>query len=585
MIEYSLDITDRKHNEEQLRRLFRAVEQSPASIVITDTSGRIDYVNPRFTETTGYTFEEAFGQNPRILKSGKQPVEVYQQMWQTLSAGRVWRGELENRAKDGHTYWEQASISPVRNTAGEITHYVAVKENITQYKRLLEELEQSRNELERRVLERTHELADANASLQQEIAERKIVEEALAAERRNLENTVALRTKQLQESLKKIEEANQHKSRFLSSMSHEFRTPLNAILGFADLLSKQFFGSLNEKQAQYVNLIEQSGNHLLALINDLLDIAKIDAGRVELLMNEFSITDLLQDSAQMVSTQCRQKHITLEVTPPSAVDTITGDLRRCRQIMLNLLSNAVKFTPEYGRIMVSAEQESPLVVKFSVQDTGIGIDLDKQDKIFSEFYQADQVRDAEMGGTGIGLALTRRLVQLHHGEIGVVSEPGKGSTFWFTLPIRKNQKPAAFKSTAEPEAVSVELTGHRVLVVEDNRVNQYMIVEMLNTQGMETAIAENGQEALELVQSFKPEVILMDMVMPVMDGVEATRRLKGGEAPVDTPIIALTANADPESVAKCLEAGCVDHLAKPIQSRELMRLLRQAIGRKSTGKA
>ncbi len=235
--------------------------------------------------------------------------------------------------------------------------------------------------------------------------------------------------------------ANQAKSKFLSHMSHELRTPLSAIIGFSDLLLRQSFGPLNEKQTGYIKMIDESGSHLLSLIDDLLDLAKIDAGQVETNKKIFLPTDLLDAMVSLLGSQFRKKNLTVNLDTDSAIEVIWGDLRKCKQIMLNLLSNAIKYTPTKGSIEIRTEMVEGAAIRISVEDTGIGIRSEEIDKIFSEFHQADRARDEGFGGTGIGLALTKRLVELQGGEIGVESTLGIGSKFWFTLPLLKMKEP------------------------------------------------------------------------------------------------------------------------------------------------
>ena len=263
----------------------------------------------------------------------------------------------------------------------------------------------------------------------------------LSEERRNLEYMVNQRTKELNESLHRLEGTNlhlqevlQHKIRFLNTMSHEFRTPLNAIIGFTELLNKQYFGKLNDKQLEYVSLISNGGEHLLELINDILDIAKIDAGSMELNLEQFKAIDFIHEIVSLLNSQFKEKNIQLSysIEPESII--LNADRRKAKQIMLNLLSNALKFTPEYGKVKVLAQIDDNYIT-ISVIDTGCGIKEEEKEKIFSEFYQSDQTRDSALGGTGIGLALTKRLVEMHGGSIGLTSSYGKGSAFWFSIPI------------------------------------------------------------------------------------------------------------------------------------------------------
>ena len=408
----------------------------------------------------------------------------------------------------------------------------------------------------------------------------------LAHERDNLELKVEERTLKLRESLERIEETNlrldevsRHKSRFLSSMSHELRTPLNAILGFADLLHGQFFGDLNEKQLVYVGHIDNSGKHLLELINDLLDMAKIDAGAMELELEEIPTDELTEAVVSMMSTQFRKKQLRVETILDPALPVVSVDPRKCKQIIINLLSNAIKYTTEKGKIELRVSLHGESKMKVEISDTGVGIEPDELDKIFSEFHQADHVRDEQLGGTGIGLALTRRLVELHGGELGVESEVGKGSTFWFILPLRKLRNDRSITGEGAAEPAKSTPTAHRILVAEDNEVNLSMILDMLSVHGHTVIVARNGQEAVELAQTFKPELIFMDVKMPIMDGLEATRCIRAIPGFEDTPIIALTASTGSKAQELQVASGCTEHLPKPIQSKELFEVLRRYLGK------
>jgi signal transduction histidine kinase/CheY-like chemotaxis protein len=386
------------------------------------------------------------------------------------------------------------------------------------------------------------------------------------------EKTLENRTKELVETNLQLQEANKGKSRFLSAMSHELRTPLNAVLGFADLLKGKFFGMLNEKQYGYVSQIEKSGQHLLSLINELLDISKIDSGTAELRLEEFDPKEYLIGTVELMQPQFDKKGLEVRVFSDPSLVIMTGDRRRCNQIMLNLLSNAIKYTPEKGKIKLRYIQHEGQA-KFMVTDTGIGVDPDEQEKIFSEFHQADRARDENLGGIGIGLALTRRLVEMHGGEIGVTSILGKGSTFWFTLPLKPLEEGSSKISEAVTTIMEKESSGKNILLAEDNDVNLAMMMDMLSPCDHKVAVARNGREAIDLAVAGKPDLILMDLKMPVLDGLEATRILRKKAGFNEIPIIGLTASAGEEARQKCLEAGCTEHLAKPIQSKQLFETI------------
>jgi PAS domain S-box-containing protein len=373
------DITKRKEIEGQLLKLSRAVEQSPVSVVITSRDGTIEYVNPRFVEMTGYTLDEAVGQNPRILKTGVHDDGFYENLWKAVLAGDLWQGEFCNRKKNGETYWEHALIAPIRGAKGEITHFVAIKEDITESRRVAEELRAAK------------EAAEA---------------------------------------------ANRTKSDFLANMSHELRTPLNSVIGFSGVLKKEFYGGLNEKQSEYVRYIEESGKHLLGLINDILDLSKVEAGKMNLEAAPVAIADVIRASVAMLKERALKNDIRLAVEiGPGLKESIEADERKVKQILFNLLSNAVKFTPEGGSVTLTASKEDD-AVRICVADTGIGIKAEDMAKLFTEFTQLESTYTKKYEGTGLGLALTKKLVELHGGRIWVESEEGKGSRFIFTLPCR-----------------------------------------------------------------------------------------------------------------------------------------------------
>jgi PAS domain S-box-containing protein len=385
-------VLQRKKTEETLKKLSRAIEQSPATVVITDVRGRIQYVNPVFSTLTGYSAEEASGKTPRILKSGFHSKSFYKELWDTILSGRQWYGKFCNRKKKGEIYWEQASISPVRNERGEITHFVAVKEDIT------------------KLLEYEAELKQAKES---------------------------------------AESANRAKSDFLASMSHELRTPLNAIIGFSEVLKEKYFGPLTEKQEEYVTDILSSGKHLLELINDILDLSKIEAGKMTLELSSVRIADLVRQSLTMVREKAAKHGIALDLEIDSALEEIQipADERKLKQVLFNLLSNAVKFTPDGGAIrvavrhraggdVVSGAAPGADLLEISVSDTGIGVEPADQEKIFEPFYQVGQGQTNKPPGTGLGLSVSRELVELHGGILRVQSRgKNQGSTFLLTIPI------------------------------------------------------------------------------------------------------------------------------------------------------
>lgn len=369
-----------------------------------------------------------------------------------------------------------------------------------------------------------------------------------------------------------LEEKSRHKSQFLSMMSHELRTPLNSILGFSDLLLGKFFGSLNEKQISYVGQIQTSGKHLLALINDLLDISKIDSGKMTLQLEEINVNETIHALMDMLKTSFSQKDLKVSFEGSSAPSSIVADERKFKQIILNLLSNAIKYTPEGGVIEVKAIS-IPDELKILVTDTGKGIEEEDRKGLFQDFYQVDKKADEAMGGIGLGLALSKRLVHLHGGEIGVESEIGKGSTFWLTIPSRPPLEAATSGHRGGLAPFAPQAEGKTILLVDDNETNLLLMTEVLSTKNHNVLIARNGQMAIKITETHDLDLILMDMRMPTLNGYDATRKIRTIPKHERVPIIALTATVGEESRDTCLKAGCTDYLAKPVSMAELFEKL------------
>jgi PAS domain S-box-containing protein len=498
---------------QSLRVMNRAIEQSPVANVITDMNGVIQYVNPKFSELTGYSADEVIGRNPRILKSGVQSAEFYLDLWTTILSGHEWQGELCNKKKSGELYWEHTNISPVRNENGLVKQFIATKEDITEKKMAAELLRLARDE--------------ANA-------------------------------------------ANRAKSEFLANMSHEIRTPLNAIIGMAHLAMKT---NLTPKQRDYLGKIHFSGGHLLGVINDILDLSKIEAGKLDIELAVFNLDRFMENVMALIGEQAGAKHLPIIFEIDSGIPgQLKGDFLRLGQILVNFSNNAVKFTTKGEiviRVIKAEETLSDLLIRFEVQDTGIGLTSEQQDKLFMSFQQADASTSRKFGGTGLGLSISKHLAEMMGGAVGVESEVGKGSIFWFTARLGKVSSEenviienSKLQNNIAPTNFSL-LSGASILLAEDNIYNQEVASELLEQAGAKVSIAINGKEVLDKVSKGYFDCILMDMQMPEMDGLEATRHIRADPSMAGLKIIALTANIQKSDRDTCFEVGMDDFITKP----------------------
>ncbi len=374
-----------------------------------------------------------------------------------------------------------------------------------------------------------------------------------------------------------LEKASKLKDEFLASMSHELRTPLNAVISLSESLQEGTYGELPPRQKEILDVISESGHHLLDLINDILDLSKIEAGRLDLQMDPVELDTFCQASLRMIGQAASQKQLTVSTVIDPELKIVYADGRRLKQMLVNLLSNAVKFTPGGGQIGVKITREGEDAIRFTVWDTGIGIPEDKLSDLFNPFVQLDSSLSRQYSGTGLGLALVRQLAELHGGGVGVTSTPGEGSIFYFIIPSLPFHQNISEALPQAPQHPSVEdqpsQSFAKILLVEDNEINMLVTSDYLTNKGYTIIKAVNGFDAIEKAQTSKPELILMDIQMPRMNGLDAIRRLRAEPEFATVPIIALTALVMPGDRERCLEAGANEYLAKPISLKRLVETI------------
>ena len=497
-----------------------------AIVSMTDLNGTITYANARFCEVSGYKLEELLGQTHRIVKSGYHPAEVFVEMWQTITSGKVWHGEVKNRRKDGGHYWVSATIVPLMGADGLPHQYIGIRTDIS-----------------------------ANKALEQSLQEAKTAADA----------------------------ANKAKSEFLANMSHEIRTPMNGVIGMTELALDT---ALDSTQRGYLNTVKSSAHALLVILNDILDFSKIEAGKLEIEDIAFNPRQTIGDALKAVEVRAGKKGLNLRGIWPQDLPThVMGDPGRIRQVLTNLCDNAIKFTEQGGitvAVSLKVVDADTFEMEVAVTDTGVGIPASKQQLIFAAFSQADTSTTRRFGGTGLGLTISTRLVELMGGRIWVESVEGVGSTFYFTSRLGR----AAEQAITEPAPVvaATAVRPLRVLLVEDHAINQLLATSLLKKWGHAVTLAKDGQEAVNLFPTDKWDVVLMDMQMPVMGGLEATKIIRAHEpAGRKTPIIAVTANAMEADREACLGAGMDDFLSKPISAPALQAMLAKHCPHKATG--
>jgi signal transduction histidine kinase/DNA-binding response OmpR family regulator len=383
--------------------------------------------------------------------------------------------------------------------------------------------------------------------------------------------------RELEDKSRELEVAGRHKSEFLASMSHELRTPLNAVIGFSDVLLEQMFGPLNERQEAYVRDIRDSGRHLLELINEILDLSRIEAGRMELEVAPLSLPELMEHGLAMVRERATQHRITLSLDVAPEVGVVWGDELKLKQVVLNLLTNAVKFTPDEGSVDAMAEVVGA-EARVIVRDTGIGIAEEAHERIFEAFQRGGRSPQASVEGTGLGLTLSKRIVELHGGELWMTSRPGAGSTFGFAIPVRGPRAHAHAAATGEPsdEALQGDLAPmpETVLVIEDDRHSAELLALYLEGAGYRTALARDGVEGLELARRLRPCAVVLDIVLPRLDGWDLLARLKADPATASCPVVIVSML---DQRGKGFALGAADYLVKPVDRDEMLEALARCI--------
>ena len=588
---YGRDITERKQAEGELlgqASILQSVLDSIGDgVVVADENGKFLLLNPAAeriagigsTDVTPDKWSEEYG---AFLPDARTPFPTAD-----LPLMRAIRGEVVDQVEvfmrnpkipDG--VYLSVTGGPLRDKMGALKGGVVIFRDISERVRAEEILRQTKDELETRVTERTAELSEANQNLKREIDQR-------------------LRTQEeLQKAKEVAEAANRAKSHFLANMSHELRTPLNAVIGFSEILSDKTFGELNERQARYIGNIMKSGVHLLELINDILDLSKVEAGKLELELSMVKIKGLLENSLIMVKEKALKHGISLDLdVPDELLDLeVRADERKLKQIMFNLLSNAVKFTPDGGgiEVKVGGEGEEFLI---SVADTGIGINPEDQERIFNTFEQVDSTYSRDQQGAGLGLALTKSLIEVHGGRIWIESQgEGKGSTFVFVIPLEAQEPkeevsleatpmvpdrtaPPGPKVLAEPGVLEPSQSNRddsrsTILVVEDDPNASELITHHLTEAGYAVAHAFDGKGAVKIARRLRPDAITLDILMPEKDGWEVLGELKSTPETRDIPVIIVSISEDR---GLGFSLGAIEWLVKPVDKETLIEVVSKAV--------
>ena len=507
-----MDIMERKLGEIQLARSLKDLSDLKAAfdqhaiVATTDAQGVITHANDKFCEISKYAREELIGKDHSIINSGYHPTAFFEELWRTIGSGRVWKGEIRNRAKDDTYYWVRSTIVPVMDQSGKPSQYIAIRADITDRKRAEQSLIIARDEANR---------------------------------------------------------ANAAKSQFLSNMSHELRTPMNSILGFAQLVA--YDKDLSTEHRDFMNEILKAGDHLLKLINDVLDLARIESGHLELTLESVEVCTVVEECMSLVSTLADKRNIQMSHRGLQGI-MARADRTRLRQVLLNLLSNAIKYNREGGSVKLDVQHSGENRLRILVTDTGPGISDAHLKELFQPFNRLD-AENSGIEGTGIGLTITRRIVEMMDGLVDVESEIGIGSTFWIELPkasIDSHEQNMGADSGA-PETGCLDVAPRTVLCIEDNPSNIKLVSHFFaQRKHIRLLTARTPELGIEMALTRNPDLILLDINMPGMDGYQVLQVLQAEERLHAVAVVALTANAMKQDIERGRAAGFADYLTKPL---------------------
>lgn len=577
LVGISRDITARQQAEKALldsEERYRVLAENVSDLIAKLTSdGIYSYVSPACRSILGYEPEEMLGRSYYEFIHPEDLAEIKAMNSSVLDPANSSTFSVRYLRQDDSYVWLESNIRGFYNPTTHTTELVAVARDVTERKRYEVALEKAYTEMEKRVEERTKALSKSNALLKHEISERKRAEAALEKERATLARRIEERTMELSAANAELSRASRLKDEFLASMSHELRTPLNAILGMSEVLQEQAYGPLNEKQIKAVGSIDESGRHLLALINDILDLSKIEAGKFQLEINPVSLEDVCQASLRFVKQIALKKRIRISSTFDAyGAERINADERRLKQILVNLLTNAVKFTPEGGAIGLEVHSNEELnAVQLTVWDTGIGIPPEQIDNLFKPFIQLDSSLSRRYEGTGLGLALVHRMVEMHGGSIALESKMGQGSRFTVSLPWKaQNEFPNVDTGSSQYPNYFNPTIIQRAVVIEDSSVIADQQVRYLKELGVEAVTCHYGGDAINTVLEHKPDIILLDILLPDMSGWDILTQLRTAPRTKDIPVLIVSVlDERPQGLA----LGCTEFLTKPVSRQQLQLAL------------